>query len=184
MEKVTIPQVVEAIKAAKVDMEAMKAIIEKLQEQIKTASDANAGEEPPPKQKKQHVVVVFDPDDRFSGLEVTAAVVQIPETESPATVMDRIFSSAYDFNATRRGRMHPIETVGDGLGSLSKKITAEHDLWITTKEPVQVVVSNNQIPKDQANHIDHRRGTKSRWLLGQQPDKPGGFEWPRPSHRD
>jgi hypothetical protein len=86
-------------------------------------------------------------------------VVQIPENASPFSTMDRVFKASYDFNASKKGRLLPVKTVGEALESASAKYFKEAELWVKTKLPVAVVVTDNQIPKDefQVERVDRRR---------------------------
>jgi hypothetical protein len=74
-------------------------------------------------------------------------VVQIPEEESPVGTFERIYKGAYDFNASKKGRMHPVKTVGEALQDVPGKFFKEADLWIKTREPVLVLTTNNEIPQ-------------------------------------
>jgi len=100
-----------------------------------------------PAVKKQFVILVSDPENRFPKHDFAGWVLQLPETESPATVQDRIYRAAYDFNASKRGRLLPVKTVGETLENVPSKITKELELWVKTKTPVLVLTCNNDIPK-------------------------------------
>jgi len=75
--------------------------------------------------------------------------VQIPENASPFSTPDRIFKGAYDFNASTRGRMLPVKSVGEALESASAKYFKDSELWVKTKLPVAVVKTDNVLPKDE-----------------------------------
>jgi hypothetical protein len=91
--------------------------------------------------------------------DLTGWCVQIPENASPFSTMDRVLKAAYDFNASKKGRLLPVKTVGEALESASAKYFKEAELWIKTKLPVAVIVTNNQIPRDefQVERVDRRR---------------------------
>jgi hypothetical protein len=103
----------------------------------------------PPAPKKQFIVLLSDPQGRLPRQDLVGWVVQIPESASPHSTADRIFKGAYDFNASRRGRMLPVKSVGEALESASAKYFKEADLWVKTKTPVSVVVTDNILPKDE-----------------------------------
>jgi len=105
-------------------------------------------EDKPPPVKKQFVILVSDPENRFPKTDFAGWVLQLPETESPATVQDRIFRSAYDYNATRKGRLYPAKTVGEALENVPAKHFKEAELWVKTKTPVLVLKTDNEIPKE------------------------------------
>jgi len=105
-------------------------------------------ENKPPPMKKQWVILVSDPEHRLPKDDFVGWVLQIPEDESPATTQDRIFRSVYDFNATKRGRLLPVKTVGEALENVPAKQFKEADLWTKTKTPVLVLRTDNEIPKE------------------------------------
>jgi hypothetical protein len=72
-------------------------------------------------------------------------VVQIEESESPATVRESVENSAHLFNSTKRGRMMPVQTIGEAFESVPPFCFKENNVWVKTKMPVQVVVTTNEI---------------------------------------
>lgn len=106
-----------------------------------------ADEEKTPHEKKQFVVILSDPHGFMPNHDFVAWVVQIPESESVMTVKDRVFRAAYDFNASRKGRLCPVKTVGEAMEAVPTRFAKEAELWIKTKEPVLVVRTDNIIPK-------------------------------------
>lgn len=107
----------------------------------------SADEEKPPAVKKQFVILVSDPDDKFPKSDFAGWVLQIPETESVATAQERIFRGAYDYNASKKGRLYPAKTVGEALENVPAKHFKEAEVWVKTKTPVLVLKTNNEIPK-------------------------------------
>ena len=95
----------------------------------------------------------------FNGKDLTGWVVQIAEDASPYSTTDRIFKGAYDFNASKKGRLLPVKSVGEALESASAKYFRESELWVKTKLPVAVVVTDNVLPKDEfkMEKVDKRR---------------------------
>lgn len=125
------------------------AVLRKVIEQINLAVQPDPGEEErPPAVKKQFVILVSDPDGRWPRHDFAGWVLQIPENESPATTRDRILRGAYDYNASRKGRLHPAATVGEALEGVPAKFFKEAELWVKTKTPVLVLKTDNEIPKD------------------------------------
>jgi hypothetical protein len=144
MPNVPISLVAEALKQAHVEPAKIREIVELLNHEV-----ADDGEEKAPSIKKQFVVIISDPEGKLPKDDFAAWVVQIPEEESPATTLDRIYRGAYDFNCSKKGRMMPAKTVGDALENVSAKFFKEAELWVKTKTPVLVVKSDNQIPRDE-----------------------------------
>jgi hypothetical protein len=81
-------------------------------------------------------------------------VVQSPDNESPVTTMDRIFRASYESNASKKGRLLPVKTVGEAIENVSAKHFKESEVWVKTKNPVLVIRSDNLIPKDTSSRTD------------------------------
>ncbi len=74
-------------------------------------------------------------------------MLQIPEDESPASVQERLLKGAYDYNASKKGRLYPARTVGDAVENVPAKFFRDVELWVKTKTPVIVLRTDNEIPK-------------------------------------
>lgn len=156
MAKIEISQVAEIIKKHKIEPATAREMIEEMNEITAPAADEDIK---PPAPKKQFVIVLSDMEGKLPKKDLTGWIVQIPENASPFSTTDRIFKGAYDFNASKKGRMLPVKSVGDAIESASAKYFKESELWVKTKLPVAVVVTDNQIPKDEfkIEKVDHRR---------------------------
>ncbi len=149
--KIEINLVAAAMKKHAVDAATMRAIIEDLN----LEAQPEGGEEKEPAVKKQFVVLLSDPTGRLSSEFYAAAgfsdfaawVLQIPESEAPATATDRIKRAAYDFNATKKGRLLPVASIGEAIENVPARFMKEHDVWAKTKTPVLVVRTDNVLPK-------------------------------------
>ncbi len=146
MAKIETNQVAEILKRNKADSALLRAVVEEMNLLIR----AEADEEKAPAVKKQYVIVVSDPDGRFPNEDFAGWVVQIPDNDSPVTTMERILRASYEFNASKKGRLLPVKTVGEALESVAPKHFKEADLWVKTKTPVLVVKTDNLIPKDKS----------------------------------
>jgi hypothetical protein len=156
MAKIEVSQVAEILKKHKLDPSILREIVEEMNEITAPAADEDIK---PPAPKKQFVVLLSDPASKLPAKDLTGWVVQIPEDASPHSTTDRIFKGAYDFNASKRGRLLPVKSVGEALESGSAKYFKEAELWVKTKMPVAVVVTDNVLPKDElkVEKMDRRR---------------------------
>jgi hypothetical protein len=147
MSKIDVNAAAEIIKKHHVEPEKLRAIVEEMN--LATQPDPGEGDgESTPAVKKQFCVLVSDPDGVLPPLlDLVAWVVQIEESESPATVQERINRAAYDFNTTKRGRMLPCFKVGDALENIPAKHHKAAGLWVKTKTPVLVLKTSNEIPR-------------------------------------
>lgn len=155
MAKIEVSEAAEIMKKHKVEPELLREIVESMQEA--TQPDADEDIKPPPP-KKQFVILLSDPEGKLPTKDLVGWVVQIPESASPFSTTDRIFKGAYDFNASKRGRMLPVKSVGEALESVTAKHFKESELWVKTKLPVSVVITDNILPADEMKieRVDRR----------------------------
>jgi hypothetical protein len=146
MPKIEINQVAEILKRNKVD----PAILRQVVAEMNTLAQAAAEEDKIPAVKKQFVILVSDPEGRFPKSDFAGWVLQIPEEESPVTTQDRIFRAAYEYNASKKGRLLAAKTVGDAIENVPAKHFKDAEVWVKTKTPVLVLTTNNEIPKDKS----------------------------------
>lgn len=138
----------------------LREIIEEMNEATAPAADEDIK---PPAPKKQFVIILSDATgkikERIDTNNLVGWVAQIPEDASPFSTMDRVFKGAYDFNASKRGRLLPVKSVGEALESVTAKYFKESELWVKTKMPVGIIVTDNVLPRDEfkVEKIDRRR---------------------------
>jgi hypothetical protein len=156
MAKIEVNQVAEILKKHKLEPSLLREIVEEMNIVSQPGADDDIK---PPAPKKQFVVLLSDMSGKLPSKELTGWVVQIPEDASPYSTTDRIFKGAYDFNASKRGRMLPVKSVGEALESAGAKYFKESELWVKTKLPVAVVVTDNVLPKDEMTmeKVDRRK---------------------------
>ncbi|MBW7893557.1 MAG: hypothetical protein H3C27_00480 [Opitutaceae bacterium] len=145
MPKIDVNKVAEILKKNQLDPAVLRRVIEEMN--LAVQPDPGEEEKPPPV-KKQFVILVSDPNGVMPEDDLVGWVLQIPENDSPVTTPERIYRAAYEFNATKKGRLLPATTVGDALENVPAKHFKEADAWVKTKTPVLVLKTNNQIPTD------------------------------------
>lgn len=145
MAKIDVNKVAEILKKNQLDPAMLRKVIEEMN---LAAQKDPKDEEKPPAVKKQFVFLVSDPNGKFPKYDFAGWVMQIPETESPATLQERIFRSAYDYNTTKKGRLYPAKTVGEAIENVPAKFFKETEVWVKTKTPVIVLHTDNEIPKE------------------------------------
>ncbi len=145
MSKIDVNKAAEIIKSEQVDPATLRRIVEKMNLAIQPE-----GEEADklPAVKKQFVVLVSDPDCKLPIDDFVAWVLQLPETDSVATTQDRICRAAYEFNASKKGRLLPVKTIGEAIEAVPAKFLKEADIFVKTKTPVLVIRTNNELPKE------------------------------------
>ncbi|GAB5559370.1 MAG: hypothetical protein SynsKO_10170 [Synoicihabitans sp.] len=148
MPKIDVNQVADILKRNEVEPSILKQIVAEMQAVL----EAEAGEEKPPPVKKQWCIMISDPEGRLpEGEDFAGWVLQIPESESVMTTEERIRRAAYEFNATKRGRLLPATTVGEALENVAAKHFKEADCWVKTKTPVLMLKTDNKIPIEESD---------------------------------
>lgn len=149
MPKIDIAKAAEIIKKNQVAPKDIRRILEEMNLVVQPEGDE---EEKAPPVKKQFVVLLSDPEGKLKFLrtDFVAWVLQIPESESPVTTENRIRRAVADYNTTKKGRLYPVRTVGEGLENVPAKFMKEAELWVKTKTPVLVIKTNNLIPQEAA----------------------------------
>lgn len=144
MPKIDVNKVAEILKRNHIDPALLRRVVEEMN--LAVQPDPGEGETPPPV-KKQFIILVSDPEETMPKGDLTGWVLQIPEDESPASVPERLFKGAYDYNASKKGRLYPAKTIGDAVENVPAKFFREAELWVKTKTPVLVLRTDNEIPK-------------------------------------
>jgi hypothetical protein len=146
MSKITVSQVAEILKKHR---EITPAVLREVVEELNAVTQPESDDIQPPAAKKQFVVVVSDVEGKLPKQDLVGWVVQIPEDASPFSTLDRVFKGSYDFNASKRGRMLPVKSVGEAFESVPRKFFKEAEIMVKTKLPVAVIVTDNVLPKDE-----------------------------------
>lgn len=123
-------------------------------EMLADMSETDTGEtEKPPTVKKQWLFMLSDPTGRFtnefleaSGIgALTGWVVQIPEEHAPHVLRGHVCEAAHHFNSTKKGRLVPVQTVGEACENIPAKIFKEYGIWLKTKLPVYAIPVSSEI---------------------------------------
>ena len=144
MPKIDVSKVAEILKKNQIDPSVLRRVIE----EMNIAVQPDTGEEKPPAVKKQWVIVISDPEGRLPKGDFVGWVLQIPENESVVTTPDRVFRGIYDFNASKKGRLLPVKTVGEAFENVPAKHFKDADVWVKSKTPVLMLRTDNEIPKE------------------------------------
>ena len=147
MPKLEITQVAKILKKNQADPKLMRSVIEEMLLLAQAAQKAD--DEKPKAVKKQNVILISDPEGRLLMADFAAWELQIPDSESPCTTLDRIYRATYDFNASKKGRLYPAKTVGEALENVPAKFFTERELWVRTRIPVLALRTDNRIPRNQ-----------------------------------
>lgn len=144
--KIAIATVAEILQRHQLSPALLRQIVEEMTDlTLRSESD-----EAPPAVKKQFVFILADSTgliaQRVDLRNLVGWVVQIPETASPFTTLERVLRGAYDFNASKRGRLLPVKSIGAALENVPARYFSEADLTVRTKLPVALVVTDDRIP--------------------------------------
>lgn len=118
----------------------------KAEEAVDSSEETGNDEEGEPKPKQQFVMLVSDTTGIIKK-DLVGWVLQIPEDDDVATVIDSIKTGAYNFNASKKGQKYPVSSIGQAIANVPNKFFKTNNLKIKTKEPVQIIVTNNVLPR-------------------------------------
>lgn len=142
MSKIDVSQVAEILKSHRdITPATLRAVVEEMNE---LTAPAEGDDVKPPAPKKQFVVIVSDPEGKLKQ-DLTGWVVQIPESDSPASVIDRAMQGAHSFNASKKGRLLPVKSLGEAFESVGRKHFAEANLSVKTKMPIYFLRTDNKL---------------------------------------
>jgi hypothetical protein len=116
------------------------------EEAVDASEETGNDEESEPKPKQQYVMLVSD-TNKIITKDLVGWVLQIPEDDDVATVLDSIKSGAYNFNASKKGQKYPVSSIGQAIANVPNKFFKTNNLKIKTKEPVQIITTNNVLPR-------------------------------------
>lgn len=141
--KIEVNKVADILRRQHLEPAVMRKVVEEMMHLVD--AEAAAKDDAPPAGKKQFVILVSDPDGMMPKTDLVGWVLQIPEDESALTIQTRVSKAAYDFNASRRGRLLPVKTVGEAIESVPAKHFGECDVWVKTKTPVLLLRTSNKL---------------------------------------
>jgi hypothetical protein len=144
MPKIDVNKVAEILKRNHIEPAVLRRVVEEMN--LAVQPDPGDGDQAPPV-KKQFAILLSDPEERLPRGDFTGWVLQIPESESPASSRERILKATYDYNASKKGRLYPAKTVGDALENVPGRFFRDVELWVKTKTPVTVLRTDNEIPR-------------------------------------
>jgi hypothetical protein len=140
-EKIELNLVAGAMTQTGIEPEKIKAVLDALKAELA----ADAKEDKQPAVKKQFVIVVSDPLGHLVGKDFAGWVCQLEENEHPATTVERIETSAHQYNATKKGRLRPVQTIGEACEAIPSRMLKGNSVWVKTKTPVLIVRTKNEI---------------------------------------
>jgi hypothetical protein len=115
-------------------------------EGIAASEETGRDEEGEPKPKQQFVILVSD-TNKIINKDLVGWVLQIPEDQDVATVVDSIKKSSYNFNASKKGQKYPVTSIGQAIANVPNKFFKPANLKVKTKEPVYVLTTDNILPR-------------------------------------
>lgn len=100
--------------------------------------------------KKDFVIILSDPNGSIpKDVEFTGWVVQIDPTKGIKEVPDLIKKAVMSFNDTPKGQKMKLESIGDLFENATGKAFSENGLMRKHRDPAYVILTDNQVPKDE-----------------------------------
>lgn len=145
MPKIEVNKVAEILQRNQLAPELLRTVVE----EMNLIAQPEIEEDTPPPVKKQHCILISDPNHVLpDGQDLVGWVLQIPENESVLTTEGRVIRAAYEFNTTKRGRLKPVETIGEAIENIPAKHFKEAGVYVRTKIPVLMLKTGNEIPRE------------------------------------
>lgn len=141
MKKIALEEIESALREANIAQPQQNQVLEYL----KQVAAENAADTSTPKSKNEFGVVLFDKDNLLSGKDFTACIYQVKEGDDHNTVLARLSESARTQNEAAKRKKNIIKTMGELFNFLKPKFVKEKGIKIKTKEPVRVLISNNNL---------------------------------------
>lgn len=110
------------------------------------STDNDSEESDEPKIKKQYGILICDKDGDLKR-DLVGWVYQMPENEDPRDVVDLLKKAGYNYNASKKGRKYPVNTIGAIIEGVGAKFMKPYNLSLKTKEPVLIVRTDNILPR-------------------------------------
>ena len=157
-EYVQLEAVREALEKVVKDESAIEKVLDLLSDAAVQVDEAKQAEEPEaadtnetdesdePKIKKQFGILVSDKDGVIKQ-DLVGWVFQMPENEDTRDVVELIKKAAYNFNASKKGRKYPVNTIGQAIEGVGNKFFKPYNVSLKTKEPVLVITTDNVLPR-------------------------------------
>ena len=158
MAKIDLEVVKRILKRADLESAVMSEILGELQSAVADTASGD-GEPKAAPEKKQFIIVVADNDGLLTDKELVGWVLQLPEEENMLSVSEKLLKTAKAFNLSKRGRKHPVETLGELCEYVPSRIFKEQKLYLKTKAPVLVVPMTNALDLDAVPQSSARRSS-------------------------
>ncbi len=142
--KIDLSSVAEALKLANVPSAQSREVIEALK--AKAAADEADKPEKAPRQKTQLVVLNLAMVEGQPN-ESLGYVVKIPEDASPMTALERVHAAAHAFNASKKGRLLPVKSLGEVFESVSARFFKDADCKPLNKTIIPILRVTNKLPE-------------------------------------
>ena len=116
-------------------------------EDIRYESNQVAVEDREPRIKRTPFIIVSDPLGRLTdvGWHFATFVLDAQENINHEEILPRLHRAVADFNCTPKGRHMPIKNIYNACQFCSPKILKEYKIWMKTKAPVPVIVTDGKI---------------------------------------
>lgn len=118
MSKISLEEVESTLLKKKVDSKVVTEIIKELNEVIE---EIKKDKVTLPKTKNEFVFILKDDTGELKGKELTGWVVQIPQGDDPATILDKLKAAAADTDSARKRRKgEPMQTLTAAFAGIKR----------------------------------------------------------------
>lgn len=147
MAKVSVELIHEVLASNNVDHDTIQKVLKDIETQAELEAEAEKANRDPVV-KKQFVILVSDPRATIPEKEEYVGwVAQIPEDDSPGQTLERLIRASYEYNISKKGRRHPVKSIGEACEAVGSRFLKEQNVAIKTKLPITVIRTDNVLPE-------------------------------------
>lgn len=141
-QKIEIDELQNILIQAGVDQKTRSVIVKEAQELI-SEKQQDAADNKEPKAKNQYVVVVKTDAD-LTGKTIVSTIIQIPESDDPNKVIDKIKDAAREQNRSAKRKKSFVANFTDGLRYIKRKYLKNQGVHLKSKDWVQTIVLTDE----------------------------------------
>lgn len=132
--------VTESLRQNGADKDLIAKTVKDLNQAAKEEKEERAAEKGP-KLKNAMTVLLNDPENVLQGRSFSGWIVQMTEETPQALALDKARAAGHAFNQSRKGRKHPVKSLGEVFEGVGRKYwKTETDTKTVPKTKVQILI--------------------------------------------
>ncbi len=142
MSKISLEEVQQSLLEQKVDNQVVTKIITDLEKKIQEEKDNKVSA---PKSKNEFLIIISDPNNELAGKDLTGWVVTQRQGLDSSQILSKIRDSIKEMIDSQKRKKFIVSSLGEGIERLKRKFLAPKEIMVKTKNPVQVLITDNKL---------------------------------------